>query len=236
MTSYPNVDAYTVTYWPGSAGSFISVLIAAFIGLHKGSLRLSKHGNVHMNQCLHLPSRLVPGRPHIPYLERDPIDDYTPIVFRCHQLPDFNVLSTRFPKNKNMIIQYEVDDQYHMALNVFYKIYIDNWDSNPNNQTAWDGIKDLYFDGISEPKQAAEEQIKKYIFTKQYPDQILYPFNVNQEILGVTRITFKDIFENKNKILQVLSELTEKTVTDEISDLYDQYMLGQQSILQMIKS
>jgi hypothetical protein len=163
----------------------------------------------------------------------DPIDETKPIIFWIHPNTSFSLLFEKYPKAKVLLIQYSLDDFELIELNKFYKVLIDSWGAWPGIKQNWESIKH-HFNNELKPSDIPEDKIMQGIKSLVKNQRIPHPYKEGIKI-DDNRIficKFKDILNDKQKILKKISEFTEKPIPEiiENNNLYDNYLIKQKKI------
>jgi hypothetical protein len=239
MKTYPDTPVYMIYYAPGTSGRFLVYLISLFLG-NKTIQEFSNFGNAHvpnsyfMNRTL--PYDLIGSR-HQPNTSRfpDPRDITKPIIFQSHkEHMDVNSLLDKYPLSKILLIQYSIEELELVEMNLFYKVFIDSWGSWPGIREHWEGVKH-YFNTDELPSTIPSDKVLLGIKSKiKDISTISYPYGEDSEIDDSRIVTykFKDILRDKQKTLEMLSDLTSSPIPSIIEEnkIYDNYISSQKPI------
>jgi hypothetical protein len=218
MTQYADTEVYYVSYGWGTCGSFTSSLLHDFLFGIEEIIPFSESGNSHQRvlNCyenwhasetyLNEANKRLIGAV---YDQVRPIDKDVPLILFEHSLPVFDDLFSVYPKCKVIIISVTPQDAPRIRGNIFYKIFKDmeirnelEFDKNQPNMVRLAG--------------------KFMNLDLKCPEQ--YSKNVNV-------LPMYDIIHSKMKTLTLLSQLTNKPITEKIIETYDKYIEAQEELV-----
>jgi len=163
-----------------------------------------------------------------------------PYLIRDHLYPNWEDLFDLLPLAKNVIITVDPDDSDLIVGNLFYKTFIDNhqmkfwadlWETWKNNFS--------YFREYDTAPSVPQEIITEHILTVASN----YKHNIDKEFLSghripeeyanrVYTISIKEIMNDPDKVLRVLSMMTGKDSNASIKQSYTNYLLKQKEFMQ----
>jgi hypothetical protein len=229
-----------IYYSPGTSGSFISYLISLFLG-DTTIKKFSNFGNAHNLSKYALNRKITHDSTGTDQKSNnitfpDPRVSTIPIIFQSHKehMEDFNTLMDKYPLAKLLLIQYDMDDLELVELNLFYKVFVDSWGKNSEIIEYWENIKH-HFDTDDIPSTIPSDKVLMGIRSKiKCITSISYPYGTTSEINDDRVVTykFKDILIDKQKTLEMLSQLTSSPIPSLIEEnkIYDNYIASQKPI------
>ena len=241
MNYYPDAEVYLITWLGGSCGAFLTSLVYEFVFDTKEPKIFSKHGNAHANlkRTNWRPlSDQIGYSPNVVKIYECvvPKDPAKPTIFYDHLTPDWNKLFAIYPKCKNIIISVSPEDQWLVSRNLFLKYNVDchvpgkedsekNWTERKNNSKV---LREF-----ASPDDIPSELITKMFSPCTDIGRYEYPFADDSVIPEeyadrVFHIKMNDLLNNKAAVLNTLSEITSRPITDELNTMYDQYLEKQQ--------
>ena len=214
MNITEDTTVYLVHYWPGSCGAFIAHLINSLIAGKDTIKNISANGNVHDSAIL------------------TETNNYH--VIHNHGINHPEELYKTHTKRKSIVIQVYEKDLPLVHANFFYKAVTDSYHTSDWLQDHWNFYKDVYFDGIKDPRLATPEMVIRYINGDLWPVDDIKKFAVDVEISPeFYLINFRDIYLDKDKIIKQLCEITGTSTNINTLKMYDKY-LEQQHIQEKI--
>lgn len=201
-------SVYFVHYWPGSCGAFIAHLIHSLITGTDTIETISTHGNVHDSAI--------------------PTETKNYHVIHNHGIAEPKELYKTHSKRKTIIIQVYKKDLPFVYANFFYKTVIDSRVGDTWLEEHWDYFKNIYFDNIEDPKLATPEMVLRYINGDQWPLEEINNFTDGAEVHpDYYVINFRDIYLNKDKIINQLCEITGTSPNNNTLIMYNKYLQRQ---------
>jgi hypothetical protein len=249
MKIFPDTEAYTVSYLPGTSGSFICMLIAEFTNT-LNQVEFSKNGNAHVtrngtNQVLDLnfdKTTLKDGQLFSRFLETNPENPELPIILTEHYVIDHDLFFEKYPKGKVLYIQIDpMKDRLLIEANFYFKVQVDSYHEIPYWHQLWQQESPTYFNGAKDPfdPSITSDMIQKLIMDRANKHQQVtdYPFKIGDmvDITNVTLIQFSDILSSKQTTLETISNLTNRPIPISAYAIYDQYIEAQKSIWDFVK-
>lgn len=238
MKTFPNTEAYAISYIPGTAGTFIGLLIAEFHNMVKKS-EFSVHGHSHGSSVSwnqkpatdFVQTMLPSGQIFSKFLETEPIDTSIPIILLEHYEIDSNVYFNRYPKGKILYIQADHSDRLLIEANFFFKVQVDSYHTIPYWHELWKKEAPIYFDNAETPydSKVTPERIAILLKDRICKNQTTYPYLITDEI-DAYRFSFSDILNDSQKILSEISSITKKPIPSTAHAMYSNYLKAQQPI------
>jgi hypothetical protein len=218
MTQYTDTEVYYVSYGWGTCGSFVSSLLYDFLFGIEEIIPFSKEGNSHgrLINCYKnwdvtekYSSQVIKRSAGPVYDHVRPINKDIPLIIFDHFFPVFDDLFSVYPKCKLIIISSTPQDAQRIRGNIFYKVF-----------------KDM-------------RMRKELEFDKNQPDTVRLAgefMNVNikcpeQYSKNVNVLPMYDIIHNKMRTLTLLSQVTNKPITEKIIETYDKYIEAQEELV-----
>ena len=179
-------------------------------------------------------NRRVVGDTHqFQYKYTVPLSTKQPILFQDHFEIDIDDYLATYPLGKIIVIRQTIDDRLLINANLFFKIYGESL-NNVDTKQQWSEISCTYFNGAESIGMISNDLLKGY-FDEKITYDIPKLFNIlTPKDDRLLYIDYKDIFEDKNKILSILCELTKKPVTEYVIKKYDDYLAKQDKIKSII--
>lgn len=250
MKIFPETEAYAISYIPGTAGSFLCMLVAEFSNILEKS-DFSKNGNAHVtrvgsnqvNDDDFDTQLLAPGQLFSRFLETIPKDTSQPIILAEHYPIDAELFFKKYPKGKILYIQIDpIQDRLLIETNFYFKVQVDSYHEIPFWHQLWEQESPIYFNGAKDPfdPNITDEMIVSLIQhrVEKNKDTTMYPFRVTDvvDIPNVLTCSFNDILTDRNKILNIISKLTNRPIPNTAYEIYDKYLEAQKPINDFIKS
>lgn len=242
--TYPKTNAYNVIYESGAGGNFFAGLLNLFATLsdkvpEKNQYtepelpKLYDFYNVNHSilEKVYLTDDSV--RYIVPkYKIAGPVNPLKPVVYYDHTMPDFDDFFNIFPLGKLFFLTATEEEEARIQGNFFFKVVCDPRNSDqfkkwismcpdvtcetPDELTVEDSFKIL-----RDPTKLIHYSVRfrPFVAPEQHADKI-FQFRV------------KDIYNSKNEVLQRLSAITDKPVTQAMHDYYDRYLELQQELVQ----
>ena len=211
---YPETEVYYTTWLGGTSGAFVSMCLYNLTTADL-EIKLSEFGHAHVNQQEikkknHITLKFGPiYKTTIPKISTRPL-----ILFGHENDIDFEYLFNKYPKCKLIIIHVEDKMIPRLIGNMLFK----NW-TNPND-SHWASIRSThkFMSGYENPVDVPSDLIKEFIelYRKNYKKD---PFFFDKTFLpdtykgSIFYIDFYDIIHNMSKVLNQLSEITNRPVT-----------------------
>lgn len=210
---YPDAEVYYVTWLGGSCGAFISMCLYNLTTLPL-EIKLSEFGHAHVNQNDLIKNHIKSGFGH-PYKTTIPKFSSKPLILFGHENNiEFEYLFNKYPKCKLIIVHLEDKMIYRLIGNMLYK----NW-TNPGDM-HWVSIRDTHKElaPYESPNDVPSSLVKEFIglCRKNYKKD---PFFFDKTFLpdtyknSIFYIDFYDIIHDMSKVLNQLSEITNRPVT-----------------------
>ena len=204
----------------------------------------SENGHAHRNQQI-IPNTLysynenhVDGEYKNPYLAVDPRHPDKPLILFDHFKPDLEVYFNKFPIGKIIVIRFSQKMIPLLHGNLFYKTTMEHNYAKKGSNAHWESVKEIndYLKPYKLPSDVPDELIQrlirstahsykteeyfseKYIPSKEYSDRMYF-------------IDFYDIIFNKSKVLNQLSDITNRPITDFVNNEYDMYLERQHNLI-----
>lgn len=241
---FPDTETYLINWLAGGCGAFITMLVYNIVYPNMEiKISPSKYGHAHTNQQV-IPNTLYIYNENFvqddyshSYKTVDPISPIKPLILYDHVVPDLDILFDRYTKAKNIVIR--VSDKMIPLLhgNVFYKTTMD-FDYTLRKNTYWEQLKRNYtfLKDYDTPYNAPPEVIEKiirnisdgYVVEEYYSDRYIPPKEYSDRMYF---IDFYDIIFNKTKVLNQLSEITNRPISEFVNEQYDIYLKTQLDLL-----
>ena len=245
MISYPNTETYLVNYSGGSCGAFIVTLLSLFVyNLEKSEP--SQYGNSHsgMDYCTNLWESESSFTYHQRFYNKEavhlhvnPANLNNPFILYDHLEPLWKLLFEKYPKCINILITYSKNEIPRLLGNVHFKFLCQYFD-NKNNVECWNNIrkKHSYLEEFETPKDVPELLIQKFILHESeiYRIPIIYNDNLKLPELykdKIIKLRMYDIIYNPEKVMNTLSSITNKPITDAIRETYKSYLDKQEELI-----
>lgn len=239
--SFVDTPCFSIYFESGSGGNFLTTLLYKFL-YPSIYAKLSKNGNSHND--FHV---LFKNYEFLPLLvpednlenfdikllqEINPIDKQRPVIYSCHGTPNFDKFFSVFPKGKIIIIDVPKEYKLRVMLNHFYKTFYEGFNKQASVTTQWANFmqkKYHFLKDIDDPTLLSSEEVKN--LCAQFPVSDRNYTIPKKYIKQVEIISYCDIINDKNKVLNILSILTNKLITQDILDFYDQYLIKQDNLV-----
>lgn len=243
LNVFPNTETYIINWPAGASGSFIASLVAHFVHDDFNSV-VSDNGNSHsgkdqiVNNWYIYPD--IFARSYTidqTHLYIAPRDDTKPFILFDHVIPEWDQLSYQYPKFKNIRVTITPNEVIRMFGNLFFKQFVEEYKPNDPTHERWLNVKQFhpYLAKFDRPDEVDEENIKRYLedcanyhIPEQWTEDCILPEQYKDKI---TLVKFYDVIYNKDKVLETISDITEKPITDKIEDFYQAYLEKQQKLV-----
>jgi hypothetical protein len=249
---FPDTEAYIIAFEAGASGNFIKTLVYQFL---YGQLPYinSTYGKSHnfynklrnyddtirmvmaagrINSYDHSqPAEYVTAIEPFNYLSNNPRDPLKPFVTAEHLHPDFEKLFYKFPKAKALIITVPNELGPRVGGNIFYKTMIDDYETNKWYKERWIRYKveNPELADFSHPQDVPIDLIE--MVTKRYTPLITEVVVPEQYVQNVFIITLKELLYDKDKILNIIKNMTNKPITSYHRKYYDSYLEKQKELV-----
>ena len=242
------MEAYIVAFKAGSSGRFVANLLWGFVQSNNYEYNLSEFNSTHDFSPYALSfyiSGLTDSRPfnNSEIYKHLNFNSY-PGVATLHAYPDFDIIKSRLPNTKIVIVSFTKRDIPEIAgnsllKNGFEKLKLTNYKSIEDHCTSF--IQNQYFSEFKESYNGQEIplEFKKELF-KQYQtwfnvDVIMSEFFspvVPDEFVDQTLIIdYHELCHDHESVLQKLSDFTNKKINDRVVNLYQKYLLGRETLI-----
>ena len=246
-------DCYIVNWQEGARGSFISDLLCLLLMNDKetiisikseqgdaGSISRGRvEYNIYMDHNINYPEKFYSA-----FLKKDAEIDFmffTGFPLDTETLIDYNFLNKKYKNWKCVWIVEEPNEFLQVELINFYKKeYITEYCGIQNQyQHFYERHPEVQVNGISHPRDLSAIQFKKfmetyidttgganYLHISQHFDNIYstLPEEVKNRIF---KLNFIDITTNMPKVLELLSTVTGKQITNNVVESYKKYIMCQ---------
>lgn len=192
MKTFPDTPCYLVSYWPGTSGTFMRLLlgvqlgvyhvkqvlplITEFGGIDAGSKQFDEIGDINIKHVLYTGIEEDSTAPLIPYhslydlfkypavyMRSEPKNSNQPLLLQDHKQPNHRLLFMKFPKAKNLIIQHDVEVKHILTANMFYKFCCDGYNKKYEKAlNYWEKDKSKNFLGAKTPFDVPQEVLMRY--------------------------------------------------------------------------
>ena len=236
MQVFPDTDVYVISYLPGCYGSFLSLLIAEFLGI-KADVDFSAHGNAHA--AFPLFNQSIKGTfDENNFMNVDPIDPMKPVFISEHSSIDYQSLFIKYPRAKNLVVQIKPDDMVLMGANFYFKCKVDSFHTQTHLHSEWEQDADEIFGGAKSPfdPTVTDEMILNYI--GRYKGRtVWHPFKHTSNLpshSNIFSIGFDDVIKNRPHVLHTISRMTGMPTPISVYHTYDKYIQSQRPIWNFI--
>ena len=241
-TTFPSTETFLINWLGGTCGAFISMLTYNILFPNcKIKISPSKYGNAHTNQQIITLLYRFNNETFIndnythPYEIVDPKFPNSPLVLFDHAIPKLNIFFNKFPVGKIIVIRFDKRMVPLLHGNLFFK---NTLELELTDNGHWNRLKKQN-DYLSEydlphdiPPETIEYMLKEfsknYNIENYYSEQYIPPIEYSDRFCFVN---FYDIIFNKSKVLNQLSEITNRPITDFVSNQYDIYLEKQHELI-----
>ena len=241
-TTFPSTETFLINWLGGTCGAFISMLTYNILFPNcKIKISPSKYGNAHTNQQIITLLYRFNNETFIndnythPYEIVDPKFPNSPLVLFDHAIPKLNIFFNKFPVGKIIVIRFDKRMVPLLHGNLFFK---NTLELELTDNGHWNRLKKQN-DYLSEydlphdiPPETIEYMLKEfsknYNIENYYSEQYIPPKEYSDRFCFVN---FYDIIFNKSKVLNQLSEITNRPITDFVSNQYDIYLEKQHELI-----
>jgi hypothetical protein len=238
---YPNTEVYLITWVGGAGGAFLTSLFTKFVhGVPLAEeLKLSNYGNAHdnltkINWEMRYPNDIYALNHNHSYKHIIPKDPTVPLIFYEHWCPSYDELFYIYPKAKHVIITLEHEDHFLVHVNLFFKFTLqyarEGWDNIKANHPE---IPELEL--LEKPEDITPELLEKLYYWPTWKPA--YPFYNGADIpvsprdAQLVRISYLDMLSNKDKVLSIISNCTERSIPQDAGIIYDKYIEKQKDLV-----
>lgn len=243
MTVYPNTETYLINWPAGASGSFLASLVAHFVNEDFHS-SLSANGNSHDGKNVIAENwKLDPENftkiytVEPTHLHIEPRYEDRPFILFDHVLPDWELLFAQFPKFKNIRVTISPNEVIRMFANLFFKQFVEHYSLGNPTHNYWVQTQGYYpyLKKYNSPKDVDLETVRRYLedsSTYDIPDcwrdECELPDQYKDKIY---LIRFYDIIHNRDLVLEKISQITSRPITDKVLEFYNDYIEKQDELV-----
>ena len=248
---HSDTETYLVNFLAGASGSFIVTMIYYLLTSAKYETMFSENASAYhaLTEANLNATGIDPTDSYIPkyvavepvYWHMKPVKLDEPYILMDHLYPKWEDLFELLPLTKNVIITVDADDADLLMGNLFYKTFVDNHTSKFWSE-LWKTWKNnfAYFREYDSAILVPREVITEHILasTSNYQNNLKNEPYLNGSYIPeeyserVFTISIKEIMNDPNKVLSILSTVTGKEVNDNIKQSYTNYLLKQKAFMQ----
>jgi len=235
-------DGYFICYTAGTSGAFIASLVSQIVNETERKFAFTMNGNSHANMVDSnggIDWALAPSPCTSEYFYRNvfTFNSSKPMVVQTHLQPAWEIAKERWPDFKAIIVQHSLEDVDEIAVNLYYKYYVDDFDVTAK-QAFLDVIhkqSTAFSKDVIHPNQLSEEEIKAFIKVLIYhkiSDGYMYPVIPEEYKNNAMILPYREIITNKDVVLDKLSKFLGMSVPEISSDNYDAYLEYQKKLIE----
>jgi hypothetical protein len=234
-------DGYFICYTAGTSGAFIASLVSQIVNNTERKFAFTMNGNSHANMVDSnggIDWALAPSPCTSEYFYRNvfTFNSAKPMVVQTHLQPAWEIAKARWPDFKAVIIQHDLADVDEIAVNLYYKYYVDDFDVTAK-QSFFDVIykqSTAFPADITHPAQLTEEEVKAFIKILIYhkiSDGYMNPVVPDEYKENALILPYREIITSKDIVLNKISNFLGMPVPELSSDNYDAYLEYQQRLM-----
>jgi hypothetical protein len=234
-------DGYFVCYTAGTSGAFLASIVSQIVNSTDKKFAYTMNGNSHANiidsnggiDWALAPS---PCTPEYFYTNVFTFNSARPMIVQTHILPHWEIIKERWPNFKVILIKHDLEDVDEIAVNLYYKYYVDDFDV-----TSKDAFIDVIYKqssafpkNITHPNQLTEEEVKAFIkvlINHKLSDGYIYPEIPPEYEKNAIIIQYKDIVKNPKLVLDTLSKFLKMPIPEISVDNYAAYLDYQNKLI-----
>jgi len=210
-----NNDTYLISFETGTCGVFIKTMLEQIIAQdHPAYQEVLEFPNSHAHDVNFFKRPLMDDHFYTfvaseyegeinSYQSAISVNHDKPLIYRDHMVPNWDLLFSKFSNSKNIVITFSEDMVEYVATFRYHKY---------ESQFEWAKETDMW-----------KWHIDKFPFSYKYP--LVKPKQYEDRII---EIRFKDILFNKEKVLNVLANITNRSIPNFVNESYDNYLNAQQ--------
>ena len=235
-------EGYFVCYTAGTSGAFVSSLVSQIVNNTEREFGFTMNGNSHSNMIdsnCGIDWALAPSPCTPEYFYRNvfTFNSAKPMIMQTHLQPAWEIVKDRWPTFKAVIITHTLADINEIAVNLYYKYYLDDFDVTAkaafldiirNQSTAFP--KD-----ITHPSQLSEEEIRTFIKILVYhkiSDGYIYPTAPDEYKDHVLFLPYREVVTDAELVLNKLSNFLGMPVPKVSKDNYVAYLEYQTKLME----
>lgn len=208
-----NNEAYLISFETGTCGVFIKTILEQILAQdHIAYQRVLKFPNGHAHDVSFFNPKLMDEKFYTfmanqssDYASASEPNHNKPIIFREHCAPNWEAFFNKFPNSKNIIITFTKDMEEHVATFSYYKYHIN---------MGWDVTDNIY-------------RWVEHKFPYSYKFPLIKPKEYSERII---EIKLEEILFDKQKVLNTLSAMTNRSIPKFVDETYDNYLSAQRQL------
>ena len=232
---------YFVCYTAGTSGAFVASLVAQIVNNTQREFGYTMNGNSHSNM-LDANGGLDWGRAPSPitseyfYNNIFTFDSRLPMVMQSHIMPAWDIVNSRWPGFKAVIVTHTIKDLEEIAANLYYKYYLDDFEVSAKNAFMDIILQNQTIFGriVQHPSELTEDEIKvfmKILVYHKLTDGYVYPKVPDEYKENALLLPYWNIVNDQEATLKALSEFLGRPVPQITYDNYTAYLEHQHALI-----
>jgi len=208
-----NNETYLISFETGTSGSFIKTILEQILAQdHIAYQRVLEFPNAHAHDVSFFNPALMDDQFYTfmanqtnNYISATIPYHNKPITFKEHFAPNWKIFFSKFPNGKNIIITFSEEMVKYVSNFRYYKYEMKNDFVANTNIMQW--------------------HVDKFPFSYKYP--LVKPIEYEDRIV---ELKFENILFHKEKVLNTLSTMTNRSIPKFVDETYDNYLSAQKQL------
>jgi hypothetical protein len=237
---------YIVSFYPGSAGRFISNILWSLATGQDNSIELTRFNSAHLSSPWR--NNWENGGEGINEHDSNMWQTFSwkadPVILPTHTYPNFELVNSRFERFKTIIITFTTSEFRLIYGNIVYKNGFDLYPTDEAQTSATFNRLDQHYHSLTgvslkqvEDPTMLPMDITKKLYLKEYASMYAIRIKEAEPFISpqvpsntpVMLLPYKDILTGK--ALTTLCQFTGGTVRQSILDQYEKYIKGQHELI-----